>query len=386
MTKITHDRSLLPFISKALPQKMVFLGGPRQVGKTTLALYLLGKDKKKTIDTEHPAYLNWDIPNHRKKLMLGELPPGEKFIVLDEIHKYAKWRNLVKGFYDGSRGKKSFIITGSARLDYYRRGGDSIQGRYRYFRLHPYSVNELGLTNAQDIESLLRYGGFPEPFSRQDETELRLWQRDRIERVVYDDLRDLEIVKEISLIEELVEALPARVSSCLSIKSLREDLQVSHEAVERWVSILERLYYCYRIPPYGSPRIRAVKKEQKLYLWDWSSVTEDGPCFENLVASQLLKFCHFKEDTEGFKMELRFLRDTNNREVDFVVLKDKKPLFAVECKTGERQVSPAIYYFSERVPIPQFYQVHRGQRDFEDKDAKIRVLPFYRFCKELEMP
>lgn len=383
--EITHDRYLLAPILEVLEKKLIFLGGPRQVGKTTLSQYILANLQSERMDSESPAYLNWDILSSRKKILAGELPPNHKTIVLDEIHKYAKWRNLVKGFYDGFKDKKSFIVTGSARLDYYRKGGDSLQGRSRMFRLHPYSVNELGLKSSSDLKVLLKFGGFPEPLFRQSEKDLRHWQNDRVNRVVYDDLRDLEKVREISLIEELAEALPSRVGSILSIQSLREDLQVSHEATDRWIGILERLYFCYRIPPYGSPRIRAVKKEQKLYLWDWSTLPSEGARFENLVASQLLKYCHFLEDSEGHKMELRFLRDTDKREVDFVVLKDRKPIFAVECKTGEKQLSPSILYFKERTPIPKFYQVHLGNNDFE-KSEGVRVLPFLKFCEVLNLP
>lgn len=260
-----------------------------------------------------------------------------------------------------------------------------MQGRFRYFRLHPYSVNELGLEKS-DLNELLKFGGFPEPLSKQDETSWRLWQKDRIERVIYDDIRDLENVKEITLLDELGNILPGRVGSVLSIKSLSEDLQVSHATTDRWVSIFERLYFCYRIPPFGAPRIRAVKKEQKLYMWDWSSVEEEGPRFENLVANQLLKYCHYIEDTEGHKMELRFIRDIDRREIDFVVLKNKKAEFAVECKTGERQVSPALSYFKERTSIKNFYQVHLGTKDYLAKEQGIRVLPFVTFCKELQLP
>lgn len=383
MIEITRDRILSPFIVKAMPEKMAFVGGPRQVGKTTLSLHLV---KKFFTKSQGQAYFNWDVSADRKKLLAGELPAHSSVCIFDEIHKYAKWRNLLKGFYDASQKERSFIVTGSARLDYYRKGGDSLQGRYRYFRLHPYSFNELKFKTAKDLALLLKFGGFPEPLHKQDENEWRLWQRDRTERVIYDDIRDLESVKEISLLDELGEALPTRVGSILSIKSLREDLGVSHGAVDRWVSILEKLYYCYRIPPYGSPRIRAVKKEQKLYLWDWSTVEDQGARFENMVASQLLKYCHFAEDTEGHRMELRFLRDIDKREVDFVVLKNKKPLFAVECKTGEKQVSPAIYYFKARTQIPEFYQVHLGTKDFADKEKGVRVLPFIKFCQEMKMP
>jgi len=368
-------------VGAALARKMVFIGGPRQVGKTTFALGFLGREA----DERHPAYLNWDHPAVPPRLRRAELPAGEPLLLLDEIHKYARWRNLLKGIYDTEKSTRRIIVTGSARLDYYRKGGDSLAGRYRYFRLHPFSLRELNRTPSRsDLDVLLRRGGFPEPLFSHDDAGHRIWQRDRLSRVVREDLRDLEHVREISLVEHLVDLLPSKVGSPLSVKSLREDLEVDHKTAERWLQILENLYVCFRISPYGSPRIRAVKKERKLYLWDWSSVEESGPRFENLVASQLLKYCHFVEDTEGHSMELRYLRDTDRREVDFVVLKDRKPLFAVECKTGEKAVSPALRYFSERTPIPRFYQAHLGERHFST--GRITVLPFVRLCRELDLP
>jgi hypothetical protein len=258
-------------------------------------------------------------------------------------------------------------------------------GRYRYFRLHPFSLRELTRSPSRsDLEALLKFGGFPEPLFARNEAEHRIWQRDRISRVVREDLRDLERVREISLIEHLVDMLPSRVGSPLSVKSLSEDLQVAHKTAERWLTILENMYVCFRISPYGTPRVRAVKKERKLYLWDWSSVPDSGPRFENLVASQLLKYCHWVEDTEGYSMELRFLRDSDGREVDFVVLRDRKPLFAVECKWGEKAIGAATRYFAERTPIPRFYQVHLGEKSFAT--GKVTVLPFIDLCEELELP
>ena len=168
------------------------------------------------------------------------------------------------------------------------------------------------------------------------------------------------------------------------MKNIKETLQVAHETVERWLKIFERMYYCFRVPPYGPPRVRAVKKEQKLYLWDWSLVPDAGPRFENFIASHILKYCNFIEDTEGFRMELRFLRDTDKRETDFVVLKEGKPLFAVECKTGEKNINPSIFYFRERTDIPTFYQVHLGTKDFIKNG--VRVLPVETFCRELRFP
>ncbi len=377
MDELTQ-RYLFPAVRADLRDKMAFISGPRQVGKTTLALQLVGAR-----DRRHPSYLSWDDVRTRPRIRAGEMPPGEPLVILDEIHKYARWRGLVKGLFDTRESQQSFIVTGSARLDVYRRGGDSLHGRYHPYRLHPLSVGEVG-GKPEHVDALLRFGGFPEPFLAASERTAQRWQRERRDRIVREDVRDLERVREISLIELLMEALPARVGSPLSVKNLREELEVAHDTAERWLTILENLYVCFRIAPYGAPKIRAVKKERKLYLWDWSEVPEAGPRLENLVASHLLKLCHFREDTEGERMELRFLRDTDSREVDFVVLRGRKPLFAVEVKTGERALSPGIRYFKQRVAIPSWYQVHLGRKDVTIDGT--RLLPFARFCAEVGVP
>lgn len=358
---------------------MVFVGGPRQVGKTTLCLSFLDSP-----DVRNPSYLNWDDLNSRALIRKGVLPPSP-LLVLDEIHKFKLWRALVKGFFDKNRGHQNYLVTGSARLDHYRKGGDSLLGRYRYLRLHPLSVNELKIESGADLESLLTLGGFPEPFFSGSLREQKLWSRERLYRIVNDDIRNLENLRDYSLLEVLAESLNPRVGSLLSLKSLEEDLSVSQKTVAHWVDILEKIYYVYRIYPYGSPKIKAIKKSPKLYFWDWSEIENEGARFENLVASQLLKYCHLLEDRDGERMSLTYLRDTNHREVDFVVLKNKKPIFAVECKTGESAVSKSILYFKERVPIPKFYQVHLGSKDYLSRDG-VRVLPFIKFCQELKMP
>ena len=375
-------RYLNEYVKKDLMKKMVFLGGPRQVGKTTMAIMFLKPSTPKNI-----AYLNWDIISHKPKIMKGELPLKEKIIVFDEIHKYARWRNTLKGFYDEHYEHNSFLITGSARLSHFSKGGDSLLGRYHYYRLHPFTLMEVNSKpNKNDLKQLLTFGGFPEPFLSSCEINLRRWQKERRHLVIYEDLRDLENVKEVSLIDLMLENLPSRVGSPLSIRSIKEDLEVSHQSVERWICILENLYMVYRILPFGAPKIRAVKKEQKLYFWDWSQIEDMSIRFENMVASHLLKYCNFIEDTTGVNMELRFIRDTDKREIDFVVLKNKKPIFAVECKTGERNLSQAIKYFRERTNIPKFYQVHMGTKDYGDELQKGRVLPFEKFCYELNIP
>lgn len=375
MSKIL-TRYIEPFIVDDLRKKMVFLGGPRQVGKTTLAQGLI-----KNYQDQHPAYLNWDYDPHKNKIKNREWPKAEKLIVFDEIHKFKSWRNLIKGFYDTLKNTHSFLVTGSARLDHFRKGGDSLLGRYHYYRLHPYSLPEL-MYGPGVIDRLLRMGGFPEPYMSNDDRDLRRWHMQRLNRLIRTDLRDWEDVKDLDKIFALAEELPNRVGSPLSINSLSNDIEADFKTVKRWLGILSSLYYSYQISPYGSAKIRAVKKEQKLYMWDWSQIESTGIRFENMVASHLLKYCHYQEDVEGHKMELRFLRDTDKREVDFVVLKNKKPVFAVECKHGEKSTSPHLFYFKDRTPIPHFYQIHLG-KTHKQIDDRISILPFKDFCKEV---
>jgi len=375
-----RPRYLRSHVSRDLGERMVFVSGPRRVGKTTFALGFLSDPTAK-----NPAYMNWDDNRARAMLLDGRLPPGKGTIVLDEVHKFSRWRNLVKGFFDTMHPDRSFIVTGSARLDFYRKGGDSLQGRYHHYRLHPFTLPELGRgAGAEEARLLMRFGGFPEPLLKGEDRFWRRWQRERMQRVVYDDLRDLERVREISLLELLVRELPGRVGAPLSIARLAGLVQVSHETAERWIEIFERLCVCFRVPPLGGRRIRAVRKEQKLYMWDWSAVVGEGPRFENMVASHLLKYCHLAEDADGRDMELRYVRDTDGREVDFVVLGDGSPLFAVECKIGASPPDRPMRYFKERIGAPRFFLVHMGREDHVERG--VRVLPFPAFCREIGIP
>ena len=240
-----------------MARKIVFLGGPRQVGKTTFSLQLLGKG----VGEEHPSYLSWDFPKNRKMLMEGVLPAGQKLIVLDEIHKYRQWRNLVKGLYDKNKSRFHFLVTGSAKLDYYRRGGDSLAGRYEYYRLHPLSLYEISSRPTQEqFKRLLAFGGFPEMYLEGNRRSWKKWQRMRLSQLIRDDLVSLEQVRDVSQVETLASLLQERVASTLSLDSLRRDLSCSHYAIRNWMDILENIYHCYRIYPYRASSVQSIKK------------------------------------------------------------------------------------------------------------------------------
>lgn len=353
-----------------LKTKMVFIGGARQTGKTSLAKYLLEEAKKDSKDW----YLNWDSLEDREKIMLETFPSGKGLIVLDEIHKYSEWRQVVKGVYDKRGEELEILVTGSARLDYYRRGGDSLQGRYHFYRLFPFTLSELGSPTQSTLRDLLYYGGFPEPFLMASERESRRWSREYRFHLVREDLRDLERVQDIDRIEKMVYRLPDLVGSPISLNALREDLQVSHQTVTRWMTMLENLYMIFRIYPFGATRLRAVKKEAKHYHLDWTLIEDEGLRFENYVACHLLKWCYFIQDVEGFEMDLRYFRDVDRREVDFVLLKEGRPIHFVECKRKGREVNPALRYLKKRFP-----EVSAAQISLE-KDVDLVTKDDIRLC------
>ena len=319
--------------------------------------------------------------------MKNQLPVSSGKLIFDEIHKFSQWRNFIKGLYDTYGDTTKILVIGSARLDHFKKGGDSLFGRYHYFRLHPFSLRELNAKpKPSDVSGLLNLGGFPEPILSGSAKTYRRWALERLNRVVYTDIRDLENIKEISSIELLVHSLTDRIGSVLSVESLRRDLQVSHNTVSRWLDILEALYLCYRISPLTSSQFRSVRKEQKLYFWDWAQAPTLSSRFENMVASHLLKYCHYIEDTQAWRMDLRYLRDRTGREIDFVVLKNNKALFAVECKKSEQALCKHLKYFKDRSNIPEFYQVHLGNKDIGLAKKQGRLLPFWKFCQIKKLP
>jgi uncharacterized protein len=368
---------------------MVFVAGPRQVGKTTLARSILAGSPSGT-------YFSWDNREDRQHIRAAHWPSGPALVVLDEIHKWRGWKGWLKGEFDKHRERLRFLVTGSARLDLYRRGSDSLQGRYHHYRLHPFSLRELAgslswsggepgrelevPTQAEPelVQALHRFGGFPEPLLAGSERTLRRWHKERLDRFFREDVRDLEPLRDLSSIQLFADLLPERVSSPLSLNAIREDLEVSHRAVTHWAEVLDRLYYSFRIQPFVSTKVRAVRRMPKAYLWDSSLVPAPGPRFENLVALHLLKFCHYLEDREGYSVALTYVRDRDGRELDFLVTVDRRPWFGVEVKLSSTQIDTETTYLRERLQIPWVYQVTlEGERDFAAKG--VRVLPAARF-------
>jgi len=391
-------RRVQPFVERDLKKKMVLLAGPRQCGKTTLA--------EQIISSTNGQYYSWDIDRDRRILRDGKMDASKGLWVFDELHKYREWRNWLKGVFDQHRKDHSILVTGSAKLDVYSRGGDSLQGRYFFHRLHPFTLGELlniqSSENATDfvqisqetptnaggvLQDLLSLGGFPEPFLGGSQREADRWRLGYRSRIAREEIRDLENIRDIDRLELLYDRLEQVVGSVLSINSLREDLEVAFETVKHWLSILENLYVCLRLLPFGAPKIKAVKKEQKLYLWDWAMVGDFSARFENLVAIHLRRFEHWCRDIEGKNVELRFYRSTVGHEVDFILLLNGKPWVAVEVKENENNLDRGLKYLLERVKFPYAFQISlKGINDWQPppiNGCKVRIMPAAKFLAQL---
>jgi len=339
-------RYIISHILNDLRRKMVFVGGPRQVGKTTLAKAIL------TSSYPDGRYLNWDFDEDRQDILQKRWSTDNPLLIFDELHKFPKWKGWIKGIYDVSHDLHSFLITGSARLDIYRRGGDSLLGRYHYWRLHPFTLDDIpkGISPKDAFQRLMTLGGFPEPFLEGDERMARRWRRERFDRVLREDVRDLEPVRNIQLLGIFLDLLRRRVGGLTVVSNLAKDLEISPKTAKAWLETLERMYLVFSVRPFTKSLPRAVRKPPKVYFFDNGDVLGDeGAHFENLVATSLLKRLHYLEDSQGYKYELRYIRDKEGREVDFAIVKEGELEELIEVKYSDDSIARSLSYYADRL-------------------------------------
>ena len=358
-------------------RKMAFLAGPRQVGKTTLARGSLNAHGTPML------YYDWDDFRQRKRLLKDpyafeqDVPVDARrpLVVFDEIHKYSQWKNYLKGVFDRYGQAMDFLVTGSGRLNIYKRGADSLFGRFFMYNLLPLSLGEIehhsippGATLFEEFsgpkrsqrdayESLLHCSGFPEPFLKASSSFLNRWENARKELVLRQDIRDLTSVREIGSVEHLMLLLPEKIGAPLSINSLCGDIGVSFKTIAHWMEILERVYYLFTVMPYAQKISRSIKKERKVYFWNWVEVEDASRRFENFVACHLQKLVTMTNDFGLAKLELRYCRDKDAREVDFLLLKEGKHWILVEAKMADSTPSPSLYRFMKALGLKKSFQV-----------------------------
>jgi predicted AAA+ superfamily ATPase len=369
-------RSLLPAIEDSLKDKITLLMGPRQVGKTFLS---------KTIQSKF-EYLNFDDISHRKIISNKMWDRDSGLVVFDEIHKMRYWKRWLKGVYDVEGIPPHLLVTGSARMDIYRKGGDSLAGRHHLFRLHPLSVKEINHKSPDEtVRKLMMYGGFPEPFIKESVKSANMWRKSHLDVILREDLFDLEKVRDVKSIEILIDLLADRVGGPISYKSLAEDLMVSPHTVKHWLQILENLYVIFIVRPYSRNIAKAIVKEPKVYFFDTGRVTNgDAARLENLVACHLLKRSHFLADTLGERAELVYIKDKERREIDFATVLNNKLEYLVEVKLSDTNMQPALNYYHQKLSPLKSFQIVLNTDKILEPSKNIKIFPLGNFLAQLE--
>ena len=391
MIKPRYLQSLIP--DDALKsQKMAFISGPRQVGKTTLAKQLLQSKRN---------YFSYDQTEFRK--IWARFPEkaleniGEGPILFDEIHKDRKWKSKLKGIYDVHSPDLSIMVTGSAKLDLYRKGSDSLLGRYIPYRLHPFSVAEdISPPLPEDIlktfkvcykwKDLIQLGGYPEPLLSGTEKKAQRWSRLRLDRLAYEDTRDIKTLSNLNSFRVLLDLIPEKVGSLFSFHSLKEDVGTAYATVRNWVLLSEMLYYGFFIKPYSKNIKRSLRAEPKFYLYDILQIpkSQSAQRCENLTALHLIKACHFWTDTGEGLFELFFVRDREKREVDFLITRDKAPWMLVECKSKSKNLAPHLLYYVDQLKTRLNFQlVENNNYDKKYRMQNIRIMGYEKFFSSL---
>jgi predicted AAA+ superfamily ATPase len=352
-------------------RQMAFVSGPRQVGKTT------------TCRIHGDTYINWDNIDDREAILAGPTKLIDQFqldrlsrtlpiVIFDELHKYPRWKQFLKGFFDTYADQLRIMVTGSSRMDVYRRGGDSLMGRYFLYRMHPFSVAETLTQDLPDEKRIIRqpkkvsstnfdalwnHGGYPEPFLKRDMRFSRRWQSLRLEQLVREDIRDLTQIQQLDQLELLVKLLAERSAHQLIYGSLASNVRVSIDTARRWIDVLVSLHLGFLIRPWFKNVSRSLRKEPKWFLRDWASIKDPGDKAETFVACHLLKAVEGWNDIGLGRFELGYLRDKEKHEVDFLVARDGKPWFLVEVKLHDESISPSLKYFQQQLAAPFAFQV-----------------------------
>ncbi len=356
-------RSQLGIILKDLKSKMVILVGPRQSGKTWLA-------KEVAKHYRAPLYLNYDNQSERDIMKREGWLPQTDLLILDELHKMPEWKNYLKGVFDTKPDEMHILVTGSARLNVFKKVGDSMAGRYFLHHLLPFSPAEFIACEINDynFNNLIERSGFPEPFLASDEVRARRWRNQYIEDMIGIDVLDFDNIMNLRGFKAIFDLLRSKVGSPVSYASLAEDVNLSQTTVKKYVDVLEALYLVFRVTPYSKNIARSLLKEPKIYFFDSGLVTaNEGARLENFVAVCLLKHVYAKRDYSAEAYELHYLRTKDQVEVDFALVCDHKIKRMIEVKTSDLSISKSLFKFYEKYQFPATqilrYIKHPSQRE-----------------------
>lgn len=362
-------------ILKDITNKIVFITGPRQVGKTWLSMDI-AKEFKNSV------YLNYDRLEDRKIIESEGWLDTTDFLVLDELHKMPEWKRFLKGVFDTKGKSLKILVTGSARLDFFRQTGDSLAGRFFTHRLFPFSPGEIdGADYSGDLDRLLTRGGFPEPFLVNDDSDAIRWRKQYIDGLIREDVLNFEKITDFKSLQLVLEMLRRRVGSPVSYTSIAGDAGIAPNTVKKYIHIFESLYIVFRVTPFSGNIARSLLKEPKIYFYDTGMVIgDDGIKFENLVAVSFAKDAAAQEDIKGIDASIHYLKTKEGKEIDFCYIEKGSPRFFAEVKLSDSSISKNLLYFCEKYNVPGVQIVKNLKR--ERKEGVIEIRDAVSFLKE----
>jgi len=361
------ERQQKSAIINDLEKKMVFITGPRQVGKTWLA-------REIARSFERSIYLNYDSVGDRDIIKKEAWLEDTGLLILDELHKMDGWKNYVKGVYDTRPAGMRILVTGSARLEAFREGGDSLAGRFFRHRLLPFSPAEVAhVGESVDMPRFLARGGFPEPFLAAEDRDADRWRMQYLDGLIRTDILDFEKIHDFKAIQVIVELLRSRTGSPVSYQSLAEDVGVAPNTVKKYIQVLESLFIVFRVTPFARNIARSIVKTPKIYFYDTGLVNGDeGARFENMVALCLLKHVWGRMDLQGRAAALHYIRTRDGAEVDFCLVEENRPQRLIEVKRADGNPGRGLINFSRRYDIPGTQVVLHLKQERKKQDIEVR--------------
>ncbi|MEA3183486.1 MAG: uncharacterized protein QOI59_7009 [Gammaproteobacteria bacterium] len=349
-----HDQML----RERLPRfRTAFVSGPRQVGKTTSCRAL------------SPRYLDWDDAADRliilkgpqavaKHLNLERSREREVTVVIDNLHGHRNWKGFLRKFNARYGTRVRLVVTMLAAAYGTKR---NLPSNTSLLRMNPWTVGECARTvptdspvktptsiSDEDWAALLEHGGYPEPFRKRDPKFTQRWHARRQSQLIEHDLPRLASVRDPAIVQMLALLLSQCSATPLNYSDLSRELSVTVDTVKRWLDLLVDLQHGFCVRPWFTGVPKALRKEPRWFLRDWSAVRDPMARTRTLIACHLLKAVQGWVDLGFGQFELRYVRDKLKREVDFLVLRDRRPWFLVAVTPDaprDGAVAPALAYF-----------------------------------------
>ena len=355
-------------------KEMIFLSGPRQSGKTTLAKKMIGSTFKNV------SYFNYDFIESKRILRedpyffekIDRKDASLPLVVFDEIHKHDKWKNYLKGVFDKFHGHYCFLVSGSGRLDTFQKSGDSLAGRYFMFHLYPLTLGELGNSHLSPDDFLNNpivvpmfkkelwdlwnridaFSGFPEPFLQEKKLFFNRWYKTYSRQLLYEDIRDMSGIRKIDSLVSLFSILPSKIGSPVSINNLAMDIGTSFKTVSDWLTVFDRFFLSFSLSPWTFKIARAIKKEKKFYLMNPAIIEDKGVRMENIVAIELSRAVQLWSDMGFGNFNIHYIRNKEKEEVDFLISENNTPKLLIETKLNDTNPSKPLVKFQKQLNVP----------------------------------